>query len=442
MRATEIPRVFPGQPPAAAARGAGGISAPPPEVNHPVPLRVRVAENGNPRGWGPEQSTPDQKAPRALDAKTCRVLKKPTVPLQASGPPRGNPPPAPALNSTVESTLRPVDCLARGGSRLQAASLAARVQRWHLPLPPAPEPTRLDERQNRMNAVERLLAQGEQLLSLYDEMYRERLGSGRDPALPDVPQGLIYAVGGTAIDAIPSGQYWASVDWLQAAAEAAWLQLKKLKTQPTREQLAARTVDLFREYLAQREQLLSDATWRRLLADVVFESRDWEPLSTKVVALAEQVCEAVKGVGLLDGEMEPHRWRHEEVSVKFKPLATTTSPARRTALRQALDLLHPYAQPPKPAGSSLEKKTGSNRSRGGRPQNDESLARELLASWKAFEPEEGRKTKDRYLAQRPEVQVLKTEDARQRKIASLLVALESAQHLQREKTKQRQRARG
>jgi hypothetical protein len=78
----------------------------------------------------------------------------------------------------------------------------------------------------------------------------------------------------------------------------------------------------------------------------------------------------------------------------------------------------------------------------GRPQNDESLARELLTSWKAFEPEEGRKTKDRYLAQRPDVQVLKTEDARQRKIASLRVALESALHLRREKTKQRQRARG
>jgi hypothetical protein len=35
---------------------------------------------------------------------------------------------------------------------------------------PAPEPTRLDERQAGMNAVERLLAQGEQLLALYDEM--------------------------------------------------------------------------------------------------------------------------------------------------------------------------------------------------------------------------------------------------------------------------------
>ena len=105
-----------------------------------------------------------------------------------------------------------------------------------------------------MNAVERLLAQGEQLLSLYDEMYRERLGSGRDPTLPDVPQGLMREVGGTATYAIPSGQYWVSGHWLQASAEAAWLELKELKKQPTREQLAARTADLFREYLAQREQ--------------------------------------------------------------------------------------------------------------------------------------------------------------------------------------------
>ena len=85
---------------------------------------------------------------------------------------------------------------------------------------------------------------------------------------------------------------------------------------------------------------------------------------------------------------------------------------------------------------------GGSRGGGGRPQNDEALARDLLAGWKAFEPEDGRKTKERYLAQRPDVRVLKTEEARQRKIASLRVALDSALHLRREKTKQRRQARG
>jgi hypothetical protein len=78
----------------------------------------------------------------------------------------------------------------------------------------------------------------------------------------------------------------------------------------------------------------------------------------------------------------------------------------------------------------------------GRPQNDEDLARDLLAGWKAFEPDEGRKTKDRYLAQRPDVRVVKTEQARQRKIASLRVVLDSALHLRREKTKQKRRLSG
>jgi len=87
-------------------------------------------------------------------------------------------------------------------------------------------------------------------------------------------------------------------------------------------------------------------------------------------------------------------------------------------------------------------KTGSSSKPVGRPLNNEALARDLLAGWKAFEPEDGRKTKDRYLAQRPDVRAVKTEDARQRKIASLRVALDSALHLHREKTKQRQRARG
>jgi hypothetical protein len=83
-----------------------------------------------------------------------------------------------------------------------------------------------------------------------------------------------------------------------------------------------------------------------------------------------------------------------------------------------------------------------SKKRGGRPPNDEALARDLLDGWRSYTPGDGRKTKDRYLAQRPDVRVVKTEDARQRKIDSLRVALDSALHLQREKTKQKKRARG
>jgi hypothetical protein len=86
--------------------------------------------------------------------------------------------------------------------------------------------------------------------------------------------------------------------------------------------------------------------------------------------------------------------------------------------------------------------TGGSRSRGGRPQNDEALARDLLDGWRAYKPEDGRKTKDRYLAQRPDVRMLKTPDARQRRIVSLRRALNSALHLHNEKTKQKRQARG
>jgi hypothetical protein len=108
---------------------------------------------------------------------------------------------------------------------------------------------------------------------------------------------------------------------------------------------------------------------------------------------------------------------------------------------EAFDALAPFVEePPAPAATTGQKTSSSRRS--GRPQNDEELARDLLKGWRAYEPEEGRKTKDRYLAQRPDVRVVKTEDARQRRIASLRVALNSALHLHNEKTKQKQRLRG
>jgi hypothetical protein len=276
-----------------------------------------------------------------------------------------------------------------------------------------------------MNAVERLLGQGEQVLSLFDEMFIDRIGSGRPVELPDVPPGLIYTVGHMVIDAMPTEQYWSSADWLQAAAEAAWLELKQQKKPASREQLASRTAELFRDYLAKREQILSRDTWRRLLADVVFESRAWEPLSANVVSLCEQVAREVRRVEGVAGDIEPLDWERR----------------KRAKLRKALDLLHPYSQPPKADGRRSAKRADSGKPVG-RPQNDEVHARDLLAGWTAFEPEEGRKTKDRYLAQRPDVRVLKGEDARRRKIASLRVALDSALHLRREKTKQKRQSRG
>jgi hypothetical protein len=279
-----------------------------------------------------------------------------------------------------------------------------------------------------MNAVERLLAQGEQVLSLFDEGYRDLLLYGKDPGAYGIPQNALWQVADKVIASMPRGEYWASVYWLHSAIEKAWSREKPKPRASTKaiKRVGLGAADLFREYLTQREQLLAPGTWRRLLADVVFESREWEPLASRVVSLAERVAEEVQGIEQVPGETEPLLWGR-----RF-----------RVGLRAALDSLHPYAQPPKPATSTSEKQPGGSRGRGGRPPNDEAQARDLLAGWKAFEPEDGKKTKDRYLAQRPDVRVLKTEDARQRRIASLRVALDSALHLRAEKARQKKRAHG
>jgi hypothetical protein len=190
-----------------------------------------------------------------------------------------------------------------------------------------------------------------------------------------VPQESIFTIGQGAISAVPRGSsYWASPHWLQAAAETAWLEAKAANVEPSSKQVIARTTEIFLELLSQREQLLSDATWRQLLADMVLESRTWEPLSAKVVALAEQVWQAVKEVSLLSESIEPKWWRHDRFEVFLKPRSLKQTPAKRTTLRQALDLLHPYAQPPvaatveKQTSTAKPKKRRDRKGVGGRPE--------------------------------------------------------------------------
>ena len=89
-----------------------------------------------------------------------------------------------------------------------------------------------------------------------------------------------------------------------------------------------------------------------------------------------------------------------------------------------------------PAGSR------SSSRRAGRPQSDETLARDLLAGWDAFKPEEGRLQKGDYIARRPEVMAMKSLDARQKKAALLLTALNSALALRRSKARQMRPPRG
>jgi hypothetical protein len=274
-----------------------------------------------------------------------------------------------------------------------------------------------------MNAVERLLAHGEQLLALYDEMYRERIGDARDPTLPAVPQESIYEIGKAAISAVPRGSYWASHHWLQAAAEAAWLEAKAANVEPHSEKVIARTTELFRDRLALRQHLLDRNVWQQMVADVVQDCRAWDFLAKEVVRLSQEIADSAIFV-----EEEMTELRNEYSWNNM-----------RGSLHRNLGLLRRYHKPPAQAATS-DKQT--NDKPVGRPQNNESLARDLLDGWRAYEPEEGRKTIDRYLAQRPDVRTLKTPEARQRKIASLRTTLESAQSLRASKARQKRQARG
>jgi hypothetical protein len=112
---------------------------------------------------------------------------------------------------------------------------------------------------------------------------------------------------------------------------------------------------------------------------------------------------------------------------------------RHDEFAEALDALAPFVEgPPEAAGSSPGRQAGETKRAGRKPSNEE-LARDLLDGWRAYKPAEGRRRKDDYLAQRHDVQALRDPVAKQRKIASLRVTLESALHLRREKKKQRLR---
>ncbi len=297
---------------------------------------------------------------------------------------------------------------------MQAAALAAWVHGWHLPLPPASEPTRLDERQECMGEA---IAQIEKLRDRF-ALARKRLEAIPKTGLSDDGQPYIREI----VEALQSFAEWFgkltlddmsltgsayrvcdTVNGLDAIVD--WVGLHRSQ------QFAADIREHVGELVEQSEALdesVSAAFLVKRTASTEVRSRNRRVPQSK----RDAIVDGIQGVASLAGHLAV-RLQRIAVMVPSVPVQPG-NPRQQTGSRKPV----------------------------GRPQNDESLARELLTSWKAFEPEEGRKTKDRYLAQRPDVQVLKTEDARQRKIASLRVALESALHLRREKTKQRQRARG
>lgn len=224
-----------------------------------------------------------------------------------------------------------------------------------------------------MNSVERLLAQGEQILALFDEMYRERDSKARDSTLPKVDQAEVDRVAPLAIELTPDGSYWTSTYWLQAAVEASILESRQAgrSRKPTAAALARRAADILTERLAEREELLNPAAWRTLVADVVQESGVWGAIAPKLVSLAEEVSAAARVIYGLRWRTEPMEWWSNRINVA----TGARFPAARSHLRDALDMLHPYAKPPKVARvrADVVRNAGakiirSRKGRGGRPE--------------------------------------------------------------------------
>ena len=292
---------------------------------------------------------------------------------------------------------------------MQAAALAAPVQRRLAAFRcPAPEPTRLDERQAVMGEA---IAQIEQLRDRF-ALARRRLESLPETGLSADGQPYIREVAEalqsfaawfdqcTLDDMSLSGSAWKihdTINGLDAVADWVGLHWSQQFATDLREHVG----ELVEQSKALDAAVSAAFTVKRTPAQVVLSRNRRVPQAKR-----DAIEDGIESVASLAGHL----------AVRLQRIAVMAVP-----------------RPVQPGGS---------RGGGGRPQNDEALARDLLAGWKAFEPEDGRKTKERYLAQRPDVRVLKTEEARQRKIASLRVALDSALHLRREKTKQRRQARG
>ena len=224
-----------------------------------------------------------------------------------------------------------------------------------------------------MNAVERLLAHGEQIVSLFDEMLGE---------YPDVSE-QTYNIVRVEQDRNQLGECFGEPGFHFSAKPAkATLTAERLALMErvpshslmdnaickayadgarSRSDLPSRVVETYCGWLERIERLLHSPTMHSLLAGVVTESLSWGPHAANIASLARDVNIAVRR---LCGERE---------SVIRKPFfisgAVTTRAdwliEKRRHVRPAIDALHPYARPPAPLIEAAEKKANSSRSRGG-----------------------------------------------------------------------------
>jgi len=155
----------------------------------------------------------------------------------------------------------------------------------------------------------------------------------------------------------------------------------------------------------------SDAEWRAGFREARREAIRWGALFPVVEARLKDLESAADmllqyAAGDYDMGATPGQWNESDDIFKRE----------YTKFTEALDALAPFVgNPPGEAKATLEKKGDGNRDSRkprGRKQSDEALAQFLLAGWKKFRPAEGRPIKRAFVSQLPEVQAMKTDEAR------------------------------
>jgi hypothetical protein len=243
-----------------------------------------------------------------------------------------------------------------------------------------------------MNAVERLLAHGEQALRVFGDVYRvevrrvftyaDRIEAERES---EAEQARAEPVARRVVELLDRDAGWQG--WqsraLLAAAVRLTLDHKPASARP------AEALRVYRELLDERRRLLSPKRVDALLADVVATSTAYGPLARDVVRRAEAVAEALGRLRSLPGDPSPWGFSGDRLDAAWQRL--------RRPLRGALGRLYAFKLPP-----AAEKPAG--RQKTGRPkQADERKQRELVEGWRTFEQQyrgDGRPTKRQYIAER------------------------------------------
>ena len=242
-----------------------------------------------------------------------------------------------------------------------------------------------------MNAVERLLAHGEQVVSLFDEMLDSR--ADPDPLQADCilrrlrewhPPHTPFADTDVELSAAPPryrqvlneqrlrlmGTWWSAAALDAAARKAIANSAGEERGPGDARDLSPLALDLYCRMLERREELLSPTRMHNLAADVVAESPLWGLLAKAVVERSERAIASLRFLSCDNPKaykLGPHpSFRRTAFNVEVIVRGAVRSPKEWLAQRAenimpALDSLRPYAKPPAAAGSSPDQQTSSDR---------------------------------------------------------------------------------